>query len=197
MKTKKPMNNIWKERLLAAGIGAAIMLVVYSGVTYWLNNNTIRLQSPIVIEKKHIIEPKPTNKPQVSPAPLQSPTSAPKVKSGLHIIPQVQAAEITPTVIGPKEYIIDKIHAVFGDAGDVAVAVARCESGLRSNAIGYNTNGSFDSGVFQINSIHKAKYEGRNILDVDVNIDVAYEIYKAQGFNPWVAYKSGCYKNFL
>lgn len=78
-----------------------------------------------------------------------------------------------------------------------AIAVAKAESGLRCNATNKNRNGSTDSGVFQINSVHKAKYAGRNIFDCKTNVEVAYQIWKAQGFEPWVAYKRGLHKKFL
>lgn len=188
--------TVLKEKLLMVGVGFALALVFYSGVGYWLSNHIITIQSPIIIESKKIIDPIPTHTLTPSPAPTESKKKPVNTKgSMLQLIPQVHAEE--PMTIGPKEYIIDKIMAVFGEDGKTAVAVARCESGLRYNAVNHNTNGSTDYGIFQINSIHKAKYEGRNIFDVDTNIDVAYQIYKAQGFSPWVAWKSGCYKNFL
>lgn len=186
-----------KELGLAFGIGFAVALTIFSGVGYWLDRNTVDLRSPIVIEKKHVIEPKPTNKPQVSPAPSQSPTKAPSKSSGLHIIPKVQAAETTAIVMGPKEYIIDKIMATFGKDGNTALAVARCESGLRYNAIGHNTNGSTDSGIFQLNSVHFRRWGDADILDVDLNIKIAHDIYMEQGFRPWVCYTTGKYKAML
>jgi hypothetical protein len=78
-----------------------------------------------------------------------------------------------------------------------ALAIAKAESGLRCNATNNNTNKSKDSGLFQINSIHKAKYQGKDIFDCKTNIDVAYQIYQSSGWNPWVAYWSGSYKRHL
>lgn len=78
-----------------------------------------------------------------------------------------------------------------------AIAVAKAESGMRCNATNTNKNNSVDSGIYQINSIHKAKYQGKDIFDCEVNIEIAYQIYKAQGWNPWVAYLNKSYLKHL
>lgn len=78
-----------------------------------------------------------------------------------------------------------------------AIAVAKAESGLRCNATNLNNNKSVDSGLYQINSVHKAKYQGKDIFDCQTNIEIAYQIYKAQSWNPWVAYNTGAYKKHL
>jgi hypothetical protein len=80
---------------------------------------------------------------------------------------------------------------------NTAVAIAKAESGLRCNAINTNNNKSVDSGLFQINSVHKAKYQGKNIFDCETNIEVAYQIYKNQGWSPWITYKNGKHIKFL
>lgn len=41
-----------------------------------------------------------------------------------------------------------------GDNAVIAVAVARAESSLKSDAIGHNTDGSYDLGLWQINTVH-------------------------------------------
>jgi hypothetical protein len=77
-----------------------------------------------------------------------------------------------------EELIIEK----FGKDSKTALRIAKCESGLNPNA--YNKSGA--SGIFQIiPKWHKDKIKGRNIFDKEVNIEVAYEIFKSSGWNPW------------
>jgi len=74
------------------------------------------------------------------------------------------------------------------------VAVCRQESGFVVEA----KNPSSASGLFQILwSVHK-QYDQRKLLsDAAYNTKAAYDIYKSQGLNAWVAYSSGAYKKYL
>jgi len=67
------------------------------------------------------------------------------------------------------------------------IRIAKCESGLREEAVNKNRNGTIDGGVFQINSVHKQKLS--NVFDFRFNIDYAYKLFLAQGFSPWNASK--------
>ena len=77
-----------------------------------------------------------------------------------------------------------------------SLAIAKAESGIREEAFNINTNDTIDIGVFQINSIHFTKpgCSLKEIVDAEKNVDCAYTIWKASGWNPWVSYKNG---NFL
>ncbi|GAA4908140.1 putative peptidoglycan binding protein [Stackebrandtia albiflava] len=77
---------------------------------------------------------------------------------------------------------------------DKAIRVARCESGLNPIAVGVNTNGTKDMGVFQFNtggtlqewlpgSSTKIKID--NALTSTENIKAAYRLYKSRGWQPW------------
>lgn len=83
--------------------------------------------------------------------------------------------------------IEDKIRATFPEDPENAIKIARCESGLKEAAFNpANTNGTTDSGIFQINSVHGvAKHI---LMDSDVNIAVARVIYERAGnsWRPWV-----------
>ena len=73
----------------------------------------------------------------------------------------------------------------------IAVKALACfisESGLRTNAVGVNNNGSNDVGIAQINSIHGMSTEDR--MNWKKNIDKAYQIYKRSGWKPW--YGANC-----
>lgn len=92
------------------------------------------------------------------------------------------------------EQIVAYITKVFAPEGKhVVVQAINCfysESGLRSNAVGINRNGTNDVGVAQINSIHGMSTEDR--MDYKKNIDKAYKIYKSRGNNFDAWYAKGC-----
>ncbi len=94
-----------------------------------------------------------------------------------------------------QQYICDK----FGPDCKMALAVSRAENGtMQCDRFGINTNGTIDLGVFQINSVHMKKgWKLVDLVDCQKNVDFAYEIFKAQGWSPWVAYNNGNYKKFL
>lgn len=128
----------------------------------------IRFQSPII------------NKDMVSPVGSKS----------AYLIPQAEAEE--PTL---EEYVISK----FGKHGQIALAVFKAESGLREDAYNVNTNGSIDVGVAQINSVHFTK-EGcslKELIEWKKNVNCAYQIFEASGFNAWTAFKNQSYVNKL
>ena len=95
-----------------------------------------------------------------------------------------------------EKYICDK----WGIADcKIALAVAKAESGMREQAFNINTNNTVDIGIFQINSIHFNK-EGcslKEITDAYKNVDCAYQIYKASGWNAWSAFNNSSFKNNL
>ena len=79
------------------------------------------------------------------------------------------------------------IVEVFGEAGQSAIAVARCESGLNPGAI---SRGGGNWGLFQINKVHRGRveamgYRWEDVLDARVNSLVAYSIFQEQGWGPW------------
>lgn len=81
----------------------------------------------------------------------------------------------------------------------MAEAVCMAESHCRPEAVGYNQDGSRDYGIFQINSIHAGRVNGnvQMLLDPETNVRVAAEIYREQGWTPWVTFKTGKYKQYL
>jgi len=105
---------------------------------------------------------------------------------------QIRPSDSMPSPT-PTKTIEQKICEKFKEDCQVAVAVAKAESGLRCDAIS-PTN---DHGVFQINAVHFPKFKGKDPYDCDANIEVAYEIYKRQGFYSWTVYRTGSYKRFL
>lgn len=100
------------------------------------------------------------------------------------------AQENKPT----KTNIIAYIAKVFEPEGTaVQVRAIRCfysESGLRTEAYNYNTNGTEDRGVAQINSIHGMKTSDAH--NFKMNINKAYQIYKGRGSNFSAWYGKDC-----
>lgn len=120
------------------------------------------------------------------------------------VIEKTLAAEIPEQHISPlnanQQYLCDK----FGKDCSTALAIQRAENGTGQCdrlAFNYGKDGkvsSVDMGYMQINSIHLKKgWTGSELLDCKANIDHAYEIFKQQGFTPWVTFTSGAYKKFI
>ncbi len=72
-----------------------------------------------------------------------------------------------------------------------AKIVMACESGGNPSAKNINRNGTQDSGLFQINDVHLGRVGGdrSRLMDPATNIKVAADIYKEQGWRPWVCAK--------
>lgn len=97
-----------------------------------------------------------------------------------------QAITATPSAnLTEKQQILLYIVEKFGDRSHQAIAMlAKCEnSKLDPHATNYNSNGTVDRGIFQINSIHG----GEEMYNWKTNIDKAYEIYHAHNdtFYAW------------
>jgi hypothetical protein len=82
-----------------------------------------------------------------------------------------------------------------GEDAVTAVAVVGAESGFRIRAKNVAKNGTFDAGLFQINSIHG--YNEGTLYVPGLNAQAAYKLYQRRGFQPWVAYKNGRYREFM
>ena len=69
------------------------------------------------------------------------------------------------------------------------------ESGGNAHAMGYNTNGTFDVGLFQINKVNWSCNSGNAPCDVDSSIKCAIKVYDGAGgkWRPWsTAHACGC-----
>lgn len=89
---------------------------------------------------------------------------------------------------------------------DTMVAIALRESGgdtAEQNKA--NSNGTWDSGLWQVNDIWKGENGTSNdlaefrqqMLDGNRNAGMAGHIYRTQGLSAWTVYKSGAYKSAL
>lgn len=131
---------------------------------------------------------------------IQYPVSVSFIAGSAKVVDSNVKKSATPVspVLSSAEEIEAKIRRVFGKDADTAIAITLCENHDHNpNTEHINDNGTVDHGIFQINSIHEARFKGKSMNDVDANIQVAYDIYKEQGFTPWTTYVSGCYKKYL
>lgn len=179
-----------RTRIAVTLVGMFIFANLYHMTLVWFETNT--LQSPIVFRKPYrdrFVSPVPSGvivTPLVSPkkavvTPKVTLTPTPKKKA------QINGAD--------KDYVVAKIREVFGKDGDVAVAVALAENtSMQPDRWSYS---GCCVGIFQIHTVHIAKFGGRSMTDVDANIEVAHEIYMAQGWSPWEAFTNGSYLKFL
>lgn len=78
-----------------------------------------------------------------------------------------------------------------------AVAVARAESGWNPDATHYNTNGSTDFGLWQINSVHTAILATGEWSDPIANAHMAKAVFDQQGWPAWTTWTSGTYRQYL
>lgn len=73
----------------------------------------------------------------------------------------------------------------------IAIKIAKSESGLRPDAIGKNTNGTYDMGIFQINDVHSKRISRADRLDFEKNIRFAYKLRKEQkNWSAWSVCRS-------
>lgn len=100
------------------------------------------------------------------------------------------------TVLTPTQ-----IAKVASDAGfpatelPTAVAVAYAESGGNPQAKGGpNKNGSYDYGLFQINSVHSQLLSSGDWADPAANARMAYQVWKGSGWKAWSTYNNGRYQ---
>jgi len=99
------------------------------------------------------------------------------------------------------EGIEKKIYEKFGKENyQIARAVAFAESRLNPIATNTNTNGTTDTGIFQINSCH-CKTIGadceKKLIDPSFNIEFAYQLFQKSGWKPWTTFSSGKYLAYV
>lgn len=102
------------------------------------------------------------------------------------VVPEVPQEAVV--VVQKEELSVEElIMQYFPEDYETAVAVAKCESGLRPDALG-PTN---DEGVFQIHiPSHGERLEelGLDPLNAEDNIKFARILYDERGWTPWVCY---------
>lgn len=105
-------------------------------------------------------------------------------------LPSAKLVEIEiPKYIEKEVYVlpqnvVDFIEMLWGDEAGDAIKVFTCESRLNPSVEHWNNNGSVDTGVAQINSVHGINQKW--LRDYRINLLVAYKLWQEQGWRPWV-----------
>ena len=93
-------------------------------------------------------------------------------------------------------------HRYFEDDTLFALAVMSCESDGREKAIGYNKNGSYDSGLFQVNSQTEEWLENSiynkelDMLNAETNVMAASWIVRNIGDWSWWNSSKHCWRRY-
>jgi len=178
MKLKLPkIERATKRKIILstlAILGFLTMICAFAvRVALWFDSNKVIVKSPIVITTQKVV------------------TVEKRVVEVINPITMIVYPEDVKTDI--EKYICDK----WGIADcKMALAVAKAESGLNCDAVNVNTNGTADLSIFQLNTTHLKKggeWTLANMSDCYKNVDLAYQLWTEQGWNPWVAYLSGSY----
>ncbi|MBX4191255.1 MAG: hypothetical protein KW804_00440 [Candidatus Doudnabacteria bacterium] len=142
----------------------------------------------------------------VVPTPAVSPIPAPPAPAKKIVVAK-SSYTLPPRTVGDarvymhepeiRAYICPKL----GDKCNTFIAVLKAENGThectRDNR-GLNRNGSVDIGLAQINWRPGNPYHTfEQLQDCKYNLDVALEMYKRRGFQPWYAYTKGAYLKHL
>lgn len=127
--------------------------------------------------------------------PVEKPAEPPKTES------QSTPTQVTPKNKGCEEYRSEISKYDWPVA--IMLAIAKAESGCRSNARGdghltYTQNSrtyGYSLGLFQVRILPGREHCDTN--EVQVNVRCAYDIYKGQGLKAWSVYSNGAYKKHL
>lgn len=112
--------------------------------------------------------------------------------------PQTQSYLNNPGTVNLNRASVSTIQAyittVFGSANAAtAQRIATCESSNNEIALNYNTNGTWDLGVFQDNTVHATNLTDyiHDMLYYQTNIQEAHSLFVAAGgWSPWYSSKT-------
>ncbi len=158
---------------------ATLGLITLMKINTWFKEHEFMFQAPLQITLQK---------------PIQIIKKALLIPTIINVINDIPTMEnLTPI----EEYICNEDHWGIADCR-IALAVAKAESGMKPDAIGFN-KGSVDIGIFQINSVHYKKdiCKLEKIVTPEGNVDCAYNIWKDSGWYPWSVFKNGAFKENL
>jgi len=148
-----------------------------------LDNGEDPLSQVLYTEKKEIkfdIYLK-TKEPLQPPEQIATNKTLPRVASTQSAI---QLNKLPQAKQYPKDYIMQRICEVFKNNCQRAIAIARCESGLRMVVGDLHIN-PHSYGVFQIRAL-RGRPSPEQLLDLETNIQTAFKISKGgTNFSAW------------
>ena len=135
------------------------------------------------------------NSPQLKPtleAATKQPSSARTVEVRVQPSPKIASSQVAGRCEEFRE-LVEKYP--WNSRIMLAIMGAESNCNLRSDNTGLNTNGTYDYGLFQINSVHG---HSRDILaNPAKNTEIAFKIWQSQGYRAWAAYNNGSYLKFM
>ena len=105
-----------------------------------------------------------------------------------------------------RERIIEQIRTTFPEAPNTAVAIFKCESGLKADIQSHHILSYGREESFGVSQIHAKDWDARAMklgfvnykTDPGDNLKMARYIYDGRGnFKDWSCYNNGGYKRFL
>ena len=136
------------------------------------------------------------NSPQLKPT-LEAATKQPSSARTVEVRVQPSPKKIASSQVAGRCEEFRELVEKYPWNSKVMLAIARAESNCnpRSDNSGLNANGTYDYGLFQINSVHG---HSRSILaNPAKNIEIAFKIWQSQGYRAWSAYNNGSYLKFM
>lgn len=197
--TEYMKRKMYSETNLTILIGLTLLTGWYN-LYNWYQMSDLRFRSPVVEVKTPISLIKEVKAEEVSDKGTEEHTRP-------HQMPEkVDESEKWTPILSDKEVAL--IIKSYGWDYETAIRLAKSENYwnlthsfdcARRND---NSDGSYDIGLFQINSIHLPTLQRvygwtmEDMKDCTKNAQFAYEwLYVHQGWNPWVAFKNGSYLN--
>lgn len=120
--------------------------------------------------------------------------------------PEEVVVQLEVKIEWTKERIEQEIRTVFHEAPNTAVAIFKCESGLRADIQSHHTLSYGREESFGVTQIHARDWHKKAIAlgfenyrtDPGDNLKMARHIYDGRGnFKDWSCYNNGGYKAFL
>jgi hypothetical protein len=177
--------------ILGITVGATLMYTALSLIQ-------LKTEYTDTIQTVERLESKRLNEKKINADPVKE-----KSETGSDVITQAAEGQHVPSLGGIEK----QIYETFKNDYKIALAVAKAESGLRSDAQGYNCRyggisqacrigdenkaWSTDCGVYQINVIGTTC--PADLFNPAKNIEVAFQKYQKRGWQPWSAFNSGSY----
>lgn len=103
--------------------------------------------------------------------------------------------------IHKKKPTIEDLFYKYDWNAEIMIAICKAEVGFKYQGwkedaqFRGNSDGSVDTGICMINSIHG--YDTEQLKIAEYNIEKAYQIYLRQGLEAWTCYNNGQYKEYL
>lgn len=134
----------------------------------------------------------------LAPLPDPDPGTVPTGNSGCGGCPGGGDVPVTATDGALKAAELALNVGLVGEPAAIAVAVAHAESGFQSIRSPMNSNGTYDHGYWQINSVHAdllGRYDWRDPAD---NAAMMYAIsHGGTDWSPWTTFRDGAYTTHL